>query len=201
MDGTHRGRFMLGLRERRRLRSRSSARLLVLASIAVVATMSLAGSRFGVANAASRTFYAGSGKDYGNNGPSWEYEQSKERFSFRLSPNGHQVLNFYGKYFYYCGTGTGYVAAKVIPVSAAGSFSIRFSAKQTNGQAYVSIFGRFAGDRSRASVSYFVDLVYAQVSPATTATPPPADPYATTPIPSMDQACAILVRGTAIRRK
>ena len=136
--------------------------------------------------------YAGTGKDYMNNAPSWAAEATSQ-FSFQVSAGGREITNFRGAFSYYCGAGSSFVTAKSIPVTPSGLFSYQFSvANVVNGKSYGRNYVWIAGrlDRSSASISYLFDSVGAG-----TKVP---NPYDTAHPHKL--GCASWIKGTAYAR-
>ena len=80
--------------------------------VAAVATL-LGTSPVPAAPRASVT-YRGTGQDMFNNAPSWVKAPGKGKsISFKVSKDGTRVLNFRGRYAYYCGAGASTITAGV----------------------------------------------------------------------------------------
>jgi hypothetical protein len=108
--------------------------------------------------------YSGHGQDYLNNGPHWETVKAlSEPISFKVSKTGQDVLRFRGKYYYYCGAGTGTLTAGQVSIRSNGSFSgtgkriDRVSGK-VQGTDYFALKGQFLKG-GKARVTYLFDFV------------------------------------------
>jgi hypothetical protein len=154
--------------------------------LALAASSAAAALGAGRAAPAPHARYSGTGGDYYNNGAKDWVRAGTERFSFEISSNGRDVVDFRGPYSYYCGAGTATLTAHG-PIHADGRFAIRFSKRGPYGTTYGEASGIFAAGGKQARVSYIVDFVEsgAHVS----------DPYDTKDPHAL--GCASWVRGTA----
>jgi hypothetical protein len=108
--------------------------------------------------------YSGKGQDYLNNGPHWETIKAlSEPISFKVSKTGKDVLKFRGKYYYYCGAGTGTLTAGRVSIRSNGTFS--GTGKRTDrafgkvqGTDYFALKGQFLKG-GKARVTYLFDFV------------------------------------------
>ena len=140
-----------------------------------------------LASASSKILYSGSGQDFMNNAPQWAADGGIQKFSFNYSASSHQIVNFRGAYYWFCGGGAHWVTVKTIKVSNLGTFSYHSSLMSGGARLYYVVSGRFSVNRSHATISYMAEWDYSLAKVP--------NPYATKPFPV--DACASWVRGTA----
>jgi hypothetical protein len=155
-------------------------------SIVVIGSALGASSVFAAPRAA--TTYRGSGLDAFNNGPRWHAAPgAAQKISFRISKAGSRVLNFRGRYLYYCGAGISTITAASLKITH-GRFGGTGKRVNRNGTNYFALSGHFSADGRQATVTYLDDFVYRGSSvkaPYSFAYHPPA------------HACESKVTGTA----
>jgi hypothetical protein len=126
--------------------------------VAAVATL-LGTSPVPAAPRASVT-YRGTGQGMFNNAPNWVKAPGKGKsISFKVSKDGTRVLNFRGRYAYYCGAGASTITAASLKVRH-GRFGGNGKKVNQSGTNYFALSGRFSADGRTATVTYLDDFVY-----------------------------------------
>ena len=125
---------------------------------AAAATVLGAGSVHAAPRASA--IYRGTGQDEFNNASHWvKAPGTAKSISFKVSTDGTRVLNFRGRYAYYCGAGASTITATSLKVRH-GRFGGTGKTANQNGTNYFALSGRFSADGRTATVTYLDDFVY-----------------------------------------
>jgi hypothetical protein len=129
----------------------------VLSSAVFVSALAVSS---GLAAPGTATSYHGTGHDFFNNGPRWlAVSGHGYAISFQVSKDGTRVLNFRGKYAYYCGHGTSLITAASLKIRHA-SFGGTGKRSNQSGTNYFALIGHFSHHGRTAQVSYLDDFVF-----------------------------------------
>ena len=134
---------------------RLTSTVLILAAVTTV----FGASSVPAAPRASVTF-RGTGQDMFNNASHWVKAPGPAKsISFKVSNDGTHVLNFRGRYAYYCGAGASTITAASLKIRQ-GRFGGNGKKVNQSGTNYFALSGRFSADGRTATVTYIDDFVY-----------------------------------------
>ncbi|MGB9184944.1 MAG: hypothetical protein WCB67_12845 [Solirubrobacteraceae bacterium] len=132
---------------------------LTSAVLSIIALGSILGASSVLAAPRASATYRGSGLDVFNNGPRWRAAPgAAQKISFRISQNRSRVLDFRGRYLYYCGAGSSTITAASLKIRH-GRFGGTGKRVNSAGTNYFALSGQFSADGLHAKVTYLDDFV------------------------------------------